>query len=82
MDNFIPFNINDAVLVRLTDHGRAILLSEQAKGNAYAGCYVEDAEGRSKWQLWVLMGIFGVHLYNGCKLPFKADIRLETRMGQ
>lgn len=80
MDNLISFNINDAVLVRLTEHGRRILDAQKAT-NGYAN-YAEDGDGWSRWQLWVLASIFGDYLSNGCVLPFETCIRFEVRTGQ
>ena len=69
----LPFNINHEVLVRLTDKGRKIV-AEDPDG-AYP--YTEDENGWSKWQLWVLMQVFGQHCWNGVKeLPFETEIKV------
>lgn len=79
-DTLVDFNVNDAVHVRLTAKGKSIL-DPQIATNGYAR-YSEDSEGWSRWQLWVLMDLFGEHLFNGCELPFEANIRFEQRNGQ
>lgn len=63
----ITLNVNEVVKVKLTDHGRAILLKEKYPKH-------EDSLGYSEWQLWELMSIFGEHLYNGCELTFENEI--------
>ncbi len=82
----MKFNINDTVRVRLTDHGRAVHKADHytfwAKfgGQLRAPKYippVEDAEGWSKWQLWVLMNAFGSHLHIGFRRCFETEIELE-----
>lgn len=73
------FNINDYVLVKLTDVGRKIHLEYSGSfhleryGIEYTAPEV-DGYGYSKFQLWELMHIFGNNCYNGCDLPFETTI--------
>ena len=61
----IKFNANHYVKVQLTEEGHRIyketphMLTEEP---------VENKEGWSIWQMWVLMGMFGPHMFNGCKV--------------
>lgn len=83
-------NLNDYVWVQLTDAGRDIHRKNHA---ALFSGYVsrlpdfvvpkyvpptEDAEGWSKWQLWVLMAEFGAHMHIGMRdQPMSTQIRLD-----
>jgi hypothetical protein len=76
-------NVNNEVKIRLTDEGRKILMEAHDKRNeehnGAFGDYApprEDQFGWSTWQLWHLMREFGPHMYNGCKVPFEAEIEL------
>ena len=76
-------NLNDSVRVKLTDHGRAVhekdhaILYASAAGPKPAYTPIkEDAEGWSRWQLWVLMQAFGPHTYLGGRPCFEADIEV------
>lgn len=76
----------DVVLVKLTDHGRALRkihhgdLSLRANVDYYP--IKEDEQGRSEWQMHTLMHLFGEHLYNGCQIyngcqmPFDPSIEI------
>lgn len=57
-------NINNYAWVRLTDYGFSCLPADELK------FLVNDENGWSRFQLWVLMSIFGPHLYNGCEQLF------------
>ncbi len=79
----IPFNINDTVRVKLTDHGRAthamrhVIFNLTNKLDLEYVKPVEDAEGWSEWQLWVLMRAFGQDLFMGnLQPPFETGIQL------
>jgi hypothetical protein len=71
----IMFNVNHYVKIQLTDRGREILkeyspyLHRTLKDK-------EDKDGWSKWQLWVVMEIWGGSMHNGCQIPFKTDIEI------
>lgn len=81
----IDVNINDQVLIRLTDHGRECLLKNYDQLKAIHGGKFpfpfklpkEDNEGRSRWQLWRLLEEFGPHMHMGSKLPFETKISIE-----
>jgi hypothetical protein len=57
-------NLNEYVKVKLTDSGQDVLAMQQLRRQ-------QDADGYIKFQLWELMNIFGVHVYNGCSIPFE-----------
>jgi len=75
-------NVNSTVRVKLTDHGRAVHAKDHADCWGSAGVIrpytppKEDAEGWSRWQLWVLMQTFGPHTYLGGRPCFEADIEV------
>ncbi len=75
-------NLNDSVRVKLTDHGRAVHAKDHADCWGSAGVIrpytppKEDADGWSKWTLWVLMQTFGPHTYLGGRPCFEADIEV------
>jgi hypothetical protein len=57
-------NLNHEVKVKLTDSGQDVLAMQQLRRQ-------QDADGYIKFQLWELMNIFGVHVYNDCSIPFE-----------
>jgi hypothetical protein len=73
------FNVNDHVLVKLTEHGRELRRRYFARLGLPDGLLPElkETDGWSRWQLWELMSIFGEHMYNGCRIPFETVIRVE-----
>lgn len=83
MSELIPFNVNNMVRVKLTDHGRDLLRQEhQRKFAAYGDRFPysepeEDAEGYSRWQLWDLMSKLGSNISLGCQMPFDSQIIME-----
>lgn len=74
MDNEIRFNINQYVKVKITKHGKDILVKDE-----YPYPYKEDKDGWSKWQMWHLMEQFGQYIYLGCEPPFETEIILLPR---
>lgn len=77
-------NLNDTVLVKLTDRGRELMranydaLWADRKVPPYEfKLPKEDAEGFSRWQLWSLMQEFGPHIHMGMQNPFDLTIRVE-----
>lgn len=76
----IKFNVNDMVLVKLTDFGRECLKKDWEKefwGDLAFSPIEEDEYGRSGWRLWNLMAVFGAHLaINFTKQPFEAEIEI------
>lgn len=79
------FNLNDYVLIRLTDVGRESLRNQHEvlrRQGVPLRVYKpprEDANGWSRWQLWSLMDHFGALTYLGCPVPFETTIRIERR---
>lgn len=78
-------NINEAVHVRLTDRGRAVLtryyedLEARIKTKVpltRGDDFATDADGWSRWQLWRLMQVFGSHTQMGCDPCFETTIRI------
>jgi hypothetical protein len=76
----MKFNINEYVRVKLTPEGRAAHAADFAADSTkfgFAHPYTppqEDAEGWSRWQLWVLMKEFGPHIYLGGPAMFETEI--------
>jgi hypothetical protein len=75
------FNINDEVLVKLTDLGRARLqlnheelFAVGVRKHPYAP--PKETDGWSRWQLWTLMREFGPHVRNGGLLMFETEIEI------
>jgi hypothetical protein len=79
----IDFNINNYVLVKLTNTGKNILKTEHDKMAAdypMLGEYkppFEDHDGYSRWQMWDIMGKLGSHCGHGFSLPFDTNILFE-----
>ena len=77
------FNLNNKVRVRLTDHGRAALMTDHVLFWAKAGRSMpytppkEDADGWSEWQLWRLMSALGNHIGVGLENVIETNIELE-----
>lgn len=93
----VAFNINDYVMVKLTDYGRQCLRKNYDDLKAYYGGKLgfdytppkEDKDGWSKWQAWSLMADLGKHILMGFDPPFKTTIKVmlndkdqATRQGQ
>ncbi len=80
----IPFNINEMVWVRLTDHGRAILQAGIKRQRAlHPGVNfkmpAEDADGWSRWQLWTLMAQLGPHIeMTKVQNPIETEMRFAV----
>ena len=78
------FNINDTVYVKLTNFGKQILKDQHDELNKFGKEVLgefkplaEDADGWSKWQLWILMERFGSKFNIGGPLPFETTIKVE-----
>jgi hypothetical protein len=71
----MDININNKVKVKLTQAG----LKAATDAGYQHMAQKEDEEGYSSFQLWVLMSIFGPHMYNGMpEVMFeKNSIRIE-----
>ena len=83
----MKFNINNHVRVKLTDHGRATLRAHwedlastfpKVKARGYTPPN-EDADGWSRWQLWVLMETFGPIMGITMTNAFETEIEIEVR---
>lgn len=83
--DFLLFNINDYVSVKLTDkakvwHKEAFLVWKAAICPKATLQYVppeEDAQGWSKWQMWHLMEDFGPMVRICSEPPFATGIRIH-----
>jgi hypothetical protein len=81
----IELNLNDNVEVRLNDHGLAILKAQHddlARRFPSLGSWVPpaaDADGWSRFQLWVLMRDLGPSIMMGGEPPFETTIRIAPR---
>lgn len=80
----MQFNINNYVHIKMTQHGRDIYekywtdLMSGYKDWQY-NPKKESVDGWSKWQMWDVMRVFGEHMYNGCVMPFEANIIIEEK---
>jgi len=82
----INFNINDYVLVKLTDVGRMelkrIYTGLNKNLNGVMGDYIppfEDSEGWSRWQMWDLMHKLGSVMMHYADPQFYTDIKIEVK---
>ena len=78
------FNINDTVMVRLTEYGKTKHKERHQKFYKELGMNVEyiapkEDDGWSKWQLWDLMSEFGQDISLGGRVPFETTIRLANK---
>lgn len=81
----IPFNLNEIVKVKLTDHGHEILKQQHdelnvmihARGGKGFGEYQPkvDADGYTTFQLWSLMETFGPYIGMCKDEPFNINIK-------
>jgi hypothetical protein len=74
----MDFNINDAVMVKLTPAGHEAAKSHWRQYAIEWRAPPEDAEGFSKWQLWDLMQTFGSAISMGLPVPFETTIRIPS----
>jgi hypothetical protein len=71
-EKWVPFNANDKVRVRLTEHGRRLA----AEANVP---FTEDPGGWSEWQFWWLAHVFGAHMMMGARyLAFETAMQVEV----
>ena len=74
------FNINDEIQVKLNDKGREIYLHAfDDDVPERVSLPEEDAEGYSKFQMWVFMQIFGPHINMGFAQPFDTTIKFNPK---
>jgi hypothetical protein len=80
-ENRIPFNVNQYVWVRITPHGRAVMLQNELRiwpdGCPYKWERTTDERGFTRWQLWELMHEFGRSMGNGLPVPFETEIEFQ-----
>lgn len=80
----VTINLNDYVRVKLTEAGVQKLreiheqLETVAPGIGSFKAPDADAEGRSRFQLWVLMSHLGSSLSLGCDQPMATDLIVES----
>ena len=78
----VLFNINDEIQVKLNDKGREIYLhafDDVPEQFRRVRLPEEDAEGYSKFQMWVFMQIFGPHINMGFGQPFDLTIKFNPK---
>lgn len=68
MSNKMEISINDYVKVRLTEHGKSIMIKKNL------ALPEEDDDGWSSWQLWWLFEVFSTYVGLGKTLPFETKI--------
>lgn len=74
------FNVNNYVLVKLTEQGRQIYFEHYSVGGMFKKMdkllktNEPDANGYSRFQLHDLMHIFGNYMGNGMSIAFETDI--------
>jgi hypothetical protein len=86
MKEYVKFNMNDIVRVKLTDKGKEIFLNLDKKidkrivdiigFNVYGWRIKED--GYVDMQMWEFMQVFGNHMKLGNDLPVEMDIILRS----
>jgi len=72
-------NLNDMVLIRLTDRGNKVFDQYYANLNLCPDEYREmyrQPDGRYGMQLWEVMKIFGSECYMGPEIPIKTEIEV------
>lgn len=76
----MKFNVNEYVMVKLTEIGKAELRKQNDELRAVVKSLrpysepEEDDQGYTKYQLWDLMSTFGHLMVMGCEPPFETDI--------
>lgn len=63
---------NDTVLVKISEHGRATILTMDAITQKYLNSKQADEDGFTHFELWDLMSLFGPHMSHGDPLLFDA----------
>jgi hypothetical protein len=85
MSDYVELNINEMVLVKLTEEGRRLHRAwfySFWRDNPNQPMYSppkEDEAGYSSWQLWNLMETFGPDMGIGSALVFETVIRIPSR---
>lgn len=81
---YMPFNANHHVRVKLTDYGRQVYREIMAKrwgarSAEHLATPAEDADGWSQWQLWDLMNTYGPFVGHGLRNVFDMNIEIEVQ---
>ncbi len=72
----VDINFNDYICVKLTDEGREIYVKKLSETVLLDRT---DKAGYTKMQHWVLIQMFGEHIWMGkMKMPFKMNAYVET----
>lgn len=82
---FVSFNVNSYVYVKLTQKGLDILKKEHEELMSFYGALAQrdflppntNSDGYSKFQLWSLMATFGGDCFNGCVVPFETTFLID-----
>lgn len=77
MKTLIPFNVNDYILVKLTEKGELIY------GRSYARWNLTPPAREDGWvrmQMWDFMQMFGEHSRMGSELPYETAIKIEVEV--
>jgi len=80
------FNINDYVMIKITEMGDFIYYHQHDELNRSMGKEfvkpkypVKDEDGYTRIQMWQVMEIFGGYLANGVAVPFETTIRIDDK---
>ena len=80
---FLHFNANNLVKVKLTDEGNRIIQEQYAGYPTLISKTLPDEDGWSTFQFHVLAMLFGDKLYNGNPWPpFEMDMMVEIEIGE
>lgn len=78
-------SLNDQILVRLTDAGRAKVLADEVRiglpPDLQGHQARADAEGWTRWALWDFAATLGPHLGMGREPPCEMEVRLSSKDG-
>lgn len=80
---YIEFNINSMVRVKLKESGRKTLAERHERLIAYYGyrgpeCFPPPIGEWTELQMWLAMNLFGEHIMRGMETPFEATIQIEA----
>lgn len=79
-----PFNINYGIRVKLTEEGVKHFIAFYKNAPYHRVCTPEiDKDGYTKFPMWMLMKIYGSHMYLGNqKPPFGTNVFLEIEQNK
>ena len=77
--NGMRANINEPVWVKLTEEGKTVYNKHYTDLKLNPDDYPPKTNlaGYTQFQHWELMSIFGSAAYNGCTMPFDAEIHFS-----